>query len=165
MVRLKLVQDRFYRVYCRPTASGLIFQSLSVLSAPRLFSLGMSMIPSIMACATWTPCGPNSRDRDCASPRKANFPAAKEPNVADPLTDAVAPVISRDGGCGEEATESRRSGKTFCENKYSPRLGIFSRGYGLMMWIKTHTDASRPESSSSSFKSRKDFFVKPPPTL
>jgi len=45
----------------------------------------------------------------------ANWPAAKEPQRAEPLRDAVAPVMSRDGGCGEWETEERSRGRAFCE--------------------------------------------------
>ena len=45
----------------------------------------------------------------------ANLPAAKEPQRAEPFTDAVAPVISREGGCGECETEERSMGRAFWE--------------------------------------------------
>ena len=73
------------------------------------------MPPSIMACATWTPLGPNSRARLWPNARAANLPAAKEPQRAEPLMDAVAPVISREGGCGELETEERSRGSAFWE--------------------------------------------------
>jgi len=56
------------------------------------------MTPSITACATWTPLGPNSRARDWARARKANLPVAKEEQRAEPLREAVAPVKMRVGG-------------------------------------------------------------------
>lgn len=80
----------------RLTASGLSFAS----SCPRSHDLvrGISMTPSMTACDTWTPCGPNSRARDCARARSANLAEAKEAKFADPLRLAVAPVKIRVGG-------------------------------------------------------------------
>ena len=53
---------------------------------------GVLIPPSMITWATWTPCGPNSRAIDCAKARKANFDAAKPPNLAEPRRLAVAPV-------------------------------------------------------------------------
>jgi hypothetical protein len=68
------------------------------------------MIPSIIACATCTPLGPNSRAKLCPTARNANLPEANEAQFAPPLRDAVAPVRRREGGWGELATEARRRG-------------------------------------------------------
>ena len=79
------------------TASALIFAS----SPPSTFhSLvrGISITPSMTACATCTPRGPNSRARLCARARRANFPVAKEAQFAEPLSAAVAEVKIRVGG-------------------------------------------------------------------
>lgn len=84
----------------------------------------MSITPSMMACATWTPRGPNSRARLCVNPRTANLPAAKVANRADPRTDAVAPVTISVGGCGEDGTASRRDGSVCCAKLKRPRLGL-----------------------------------------
>lgn len=80
------------------------------------------MPPSIIACATWTPLGPNSRAKLCPKARMANLPAAKEPQSAEPFIDAVAPVMSKEGGCGELETEERRRGRAFWEKLYRPSL-------------------------------------------
>jgi hypothetical protein len=40
----------------------------------------------------------------------ANLPDAKEPQKAEPFMEAVAPVITREGGCGLLETEERRRG-------------------------------------------------------
>ena len=80
----------------RLTASALIFAS--GLSKVHSFVLGMSITPSMIACAICTPWGPNSLPRLCASARRANFPHAKLANVALPLREAVAPVKIRVGG-------------------------------------------------------------------
>lgn len=86
------------KVHCQfqLTASGLNLAS----SCSKTYALvrGISMTPSIIVCETWTPWGPNSLARDCASARKANFPVAKAAKVADPFTLAVAPVNIRVGG-------------------------------------------------------------------
>ena len=50
------------------------------------------------ACATCTPCGPNSLARLVDSARKANFPVEKEDIWAFDFTLAVAPVKMRVGG-------------------------------------------------------------------
>lgn len=71
------------------------------------------MSPSMTACATWTPLGPNSRAKDWLSARRANLPAAKEEKLAEALRDAVAPVRIRVGGCGEVDVASSRRGVAF----------------------------------------------------
>lgn len=106
----------------RLTASELIFPS----GAPSLIGqslvLGISITPSMMACATCTPLGPNSRARLCPVARRANLPLANEALVARAEIDAVVPVMIRDGGCGDDSTESRRSGSTACAKRKNPRL-------------------------------------------
>jgi hypothetical protein len=87
-------------------------------SAPLLnsrpFAFGVSITPSMIACATCTPFGPNSRASDCASARALNLPDANEPQSAEPRREAVAPVMSRVGGDGGELeTEARRRGRVF----------------------------------------------------
>lgn len=74
---------------------------------------GMSMPPSMMACATWTPRGPYSRASDCVIALAANLPAAKFAKFALPLMLAVAPVTIKDGGCGDESTDSSSKGRVF----------------------------------------------------
>ncbi len=71
------------------------------------------MPPSMMARATWTPWGPNSRASDWVRARWANLPAAKEAKRAEPRTEAVAPVTTRVGGWGDEGTAARRRGMVF----------------------------------------------------
>lgn len=44
----------------------------------------------------------------------ANLPAAKAEKPAEALTDAVAPVVIKVGGCGESLTASRSRGSVFC---------------------------------------------------
>lgn len=83
---------------CTLTVSGLIFPSPPSSPTCTPFVYSVSIIPSIMICATWIPCGPNSRAIDCARARCADFPAAKGASLADPLREAVAPVKRRVGG-------------------------------------------------------------------
>ena len=94
--------------YASAIASGEILPS-----SPKSHSLvrGMSITPSMTACATCTPCGPNSLARDWAIARRANFVVAKAAKRAEPLTDAVAPVNIRDGGCGEVLVDDWRRGR------------------------------------------------------
>ena len=70
------------------------------------------MTPSIIACATCTPFGPNSRASDWAKALIANLPVAKEEQNAEPLMAAVADVKMRrgwilTGGRFEEEWETR----------------------------------------------------------
>lgn len=79
----------------------------------------------MIACATCTPCGPNSLPKLCESARSAFFPVAKEDVKADPRIEAVAPVKRRVGGylgAGEALTVERRRGRTERENRKAPRL-------------------------------------------
>jgi hypothetical protein len=55
-------------------------------------TLGVLIWPSMMTCATCTPCGPNSRAIDWASALKPNLPTASAENRAEPRNAAVAPV-------------------------------------------------------------------------
>lgn len=55
-------------------------------------TLGVLIWPSMMTCATCTPCGPNSRAMDWASALKPNLPTASAENRAEPRNAAVAPV-------------------------------------------------------------------------
>jgi hypothetical protein len=60
---------------------------------------------------------------DCPVARSANLPEAKEEHSAEPLTDAVAPVISKLGGfgaAGESAAVLRRSGRVLCAKLKKP---------------------------------------------
>ncbi len=84
------------------------------------------MTPSITACATWTPLGPNSRARDWARARKANLPVAKEEHRAEPLREAVAPVKMRVGGWvrGEVEGGLRRRGRVDWEKRKAPLLEV-----------------------------------------
>jgi hypothetical protein len=43
----------------------------------------------------------------------ANLPAAKFAKFALPLMLAVAPVTIKDGGCGDESTDSSSKGRVF----------------------------------------------------
>ena len=107
----------------RLTASGLIFASSP--SSFHSFVLGISITPSIIACATCTPLGPNSLAKLCASALIANFPVAKLEHKALPFTEAVAPVKINVGGysgAGEEEPEARRRGRAAREKKYAPVL-------------------------------------------
>lgn len=98
--------------------SGAPLLNLCLYSASR----GMSMPPSMMACATWTPRGPNSLASDCVIALAANLPAAKLANFALPLMEAVAPVTIRDGGCGDESTDSRSKGSVLWAKRKRPWL-------------------------------------------
>lgn len=72
------------------TASGLSFASSCSKTYP--FVRGISITPSTMTCATWTPFGPNSRARDCERALRPNFALAKTLKSAEPRTLAVAPA-------------------------------------------------------------------------
>lgn len=100
--------------------SGAPLLNLCLYSARR----GMSMPPSMMACATWTPRGWNSLASDCVMALAANLPAAKLENFALPLIEAVAPVTIRDGGCGDESTDSRSKGSVFWAKWKRPWLCV-----------------------------------------
>jgi hypothetical protein len=50
------------------------------------------------------------------------LPAAKIAKRADPRTDAVAPVMSKEGGCGEVGTEVRSEGRVAWAKWKRPRL-------------------------------------------
>ena len=82
----------------------------------------MSMTASMMAWATCTPFGPNSRARDWLSARTANLPAAKVAKLAEPRTEAVAPVMIRDGGYFDSPTEASSNGSVACAKLNSPSL-------------------------------------------
>jgi hypothetical protein len=100
-----------YPISKKLTASLLIFPSGTPPLTGQSLVLGISITPSMIAWATWIPLGPNSLARDCPVALTANFPLANEDMVADPLKDAVAPVIIKEGGCGELSTDSKRSGR------------------------------------------------------
>jgi hypothetical protein len=72
-------------------ASGLSNGSLGE-SLYLLRTLGVSMMPSIMTCATWMPSGHSSTARDCASPRTANSAPLNATAPPRPRTDEVVPV-------------------------------------------------------------------------
>ena len=90
------------------TACGLIFASGA--SNFQSLVLSMSMTPSIIACATCTPFGPNSRASDWAKALIANLPVAKEEHNAEPFMAAVADVKMSVGGYSPEVAW-RRSGR------------------------------------------------------
>lgn len=103
------------------TATGSILASSC--SKVQLFVRGISMTPSRMTCATCTPCGPNSRARDCANALSANLPEAKAENVAEPFRLAVAPVNIKVGGCFNVASLAlRRSGRVLWAKRKPPFL-------------------------------------------
>ena len=54
--------------------------------------LGVLIWPSMIACATCIPCGPNSRANDCDRALMPNFPTASAAKRAEPRKEAVAPV-------------------------------------------------------------------------
>lgn len=100
------------------TASASIFASSCSNTYPLV--RGISITPSIIACATCTPLGPNSFARLCVSALNAVLPVAKEEVKAAPRTEAVAPVKTRVGGClgaGEAATVERSSGSVAREKR------------------------------------------------
>jgi hypothetical protein len=86
------------------------------------------MRPSITACATCTPCGPNSRARDWLRARSANFPAEKAENWAEAFKDAVAPDTINDGGCCELGVAWRSNGRVFCAKTKNESLFVHVSG-------------------------------------
>jgi hypothetical protein len=90
---------------CGLTACGLIFASGA--SNFQSLVLSMSMTPSIIAWATCTPLGPNSRVSDWAKALIANLPVANEEHSAEPLIPAVADVKISVGGYSPEVALSR----------------------------------------------------------
>lgn len=80
------------------TASGSNFPPSTPPFTSHPFVRGMSITPSTITWATCTPFGPNSRARLWPSARAANLPAAKVLKVDEPRIEAVAPVMSREGG-------------------------------------------------------------------
>ncbi len=103
------------------TAAGLSFVSGPPSPTVHCFVRSTSMTPSTIACATCTPLGPNSLARLDDSARKANFPVAKDEDVALALTDAVAPVKISVGACSSLGLFSS-SGSVACEKLNAPRL-------------------------------------------
>lgn len=89
-------------------------------------------MPSITTCATWTPCGANSRASDWARARCANFADANVEKPAEPFNDAVAPVKMRVGeypsGLLPFADRSRK-GKAAWEKWTAPSLLIGECSY------------------------------------
>ena len=49
---------------------------------------------------------------------------AKAAKRAEPLTEAVAPVKMREGGCSEVEVAERRRGRVAWENRKDPLLGM-----------------------------------------
>ena len=100
------------------TASGSIFPP-----GPKFqsFVLGISITPSMTACATCTPFGPISRARLCAIARRANFIVAKAAKLAEPFTEAVAPVKISVGGW-DWSVELRSKGRAAWEKLKAPLL-------------------------------------------
>lgn len=76
------------------------------------------------------PRGPNSLARHCPRARDADLPVAKEAKFAEPLMEAVAPVMRREGGHLEISTEARRRGSACCAKKKRPRLKRISISLG-----------------------------------
>lgn len=78
------------------------------------------------ACATCTPCGPNSLARLVDRARRANFPVEKEDIRALDFTLAVAPVKIRVGGWvplrGLDCTWARSKGRACWEKRKAPFL-------------------------------------------
>ena len=90
-------------------------------SSFQAFVRGISMIPSMITWETCTPFGPNSRARDCANARRANFPVAKAEKLADPFRLPVAPVKIKVGGWGSSFA-SRSRGRVPLAKRYPPFL-------------------------------------------
>ena len=101
------------------TACGLIFASGA--SNFQSLVLSISITPSIMACDTCTPLGPNSRANDCAKALIANLPVANEEQRAEPFMAAVADVKISVGGYSPEVA-SRRSGRQALAKWNAPLL-------------------------------------------
>jgi hypothetical protein len=82
------------------------------------------MAPSMMTCATCTPCGANSRASEELSARSANLGPEKLDIRALALMEAVAPVKIRVGEwvAGEAAASLRRKGKLAWEKMTAPFL-------------------------------------------
>lgn len=80
------------------------------------------MIPSMIVCETWMPCGPNSRASDCASARKANLPEANAAKLAEPFRLAVAPVKIKVGGYCDDSRACRSNGRDRCAKLKAPWL-------------------------------------------
>ena len=143
------------------TASGWIMLSGSLL-LPHALVTGVSMSPSIMACATWTPWGPNSRASDWLTARNANLPAEKEENRAEALRDAVAPETIKDGGCGEFGAARRSNGRVPCAKLKNESLCLFVRCLSWYDWaVRTYATPPTLERNSSGFISRNGLTRKP----
>ena len=117
------------------TARLEIFASGFPLPTSQSFVFGISITPSTITCETCTPWGPNSRARDWDRARTAHFPVAKEAHIALPLTEAVAPVKIRVGGCADLGTEDRSSGIASREKRYPPLLN--GDQWGFSGWKET----------------------------
>jgi hypothetical protein len=85
---------------------------------------GISITPSITACATCTPFGANSFAIESDRARKANFEEANVAMSGLALTEAVAPVKISVGGylASESSACFSRRGKACCENRKAPFL-------------------------------------------
>ena len=108
-------------------ASAMSFASILAsggISFSHSFVLGMSITPSMMACATCTPLGANSFAILVDSARIANLDDAKLDISAFALMEAVAPVKINVGGCFEPVSSAclRSSGITCCEKRKAPLL-------------------------------------------
>jgi hypothetical protein len=104
------------------TDSGEILLSGLALP-PHALVAGVSIKPSMITWATWTPFGPTSLASDWPNARIANFPAANDENWDEALRDAVAPVMTNVGGDGASETESSNSGRIFWAKLKKPPLG------------------------------------------
>jgi hypothetical protein len=123
-------------------ASGPIFVNNSLV-------LGILITPSMIACATCTPWGPNSFARLWLSALSAHLPVENELSCALDLTEAVAPVkISEGGYWGLLSTPLRRRGRVAWE-KLTPPIA------------ETEMEAEK----ASEGVSRNGFRTKPPEAL
>lgn len=105
------------------TPSALIFAS-GGMSLSHSFVLGISITPSMIACATWTPWGANSLAALWDRALNAYFPVEKDDILALLLTDAVAPVKMRVGGYFDEVSLAclSSSGIVAWEKRKAPLL-------------------------------------------
>lgn len=112
---------RFQYVSAMPSAEILASGGMSLSHS---FVLGMSITPSMIAWATCTPWGANSRAMDWDRARMAYLAVEKEAMRALDLTEAVAPVKIKVGGYLVEASEAvfRRRGRVDCEKRKAPLL-------------------------------------------
>ena len=91
-----------------------------------------SIAPSMTTCATWMPCGPNSRDADCASARSAalpgrsrrTWPSAQRPDApVKSMHAALARQHHVERRLGEEEARRARSRATCSRGTRRPCRG------------------------------------------